>query len=381
MSDEVKLGIIGVGLIGKVHLERYRGKVHFQPHPFESLPPIPDARIIAACDINEEELERVAKEYDIPHTFTDFRELLAMDEIVAVDVCLHNNLHAPVTIAALEAGKNVYCEKPLAGSLVDAKRMCLKAQEVGRLLSMQLRTLFSKETAAAKRLIDEGHLGKLYYAKSSYYRRRGRPFVDGYGSSLFVQKEVAAGGALFDMGCYHIAQILYLLGNPDVLTISGTTHQEINMYEERRKEGNYNVEELSIGLVRLAGGVTFFIEEAWAIHLAGTDGSKLVGAKGGITLSPFAYHTTIGDMEMNADFNLGAAQARWMSVFPETSAYLSSQHHWVAALQGRVELLPTAQIGLNTMLISEGIYLSQQLGREVTPEEVRERSVSTALDL
>ncbi|MCK4222587.1 MAG: gfo/Idh/MocA family oxidoreductase, partial [Dehalococcoidia bacterium] len=120
---------------------------------------------------------------------------------------------------------------------------------------------------------------------------------------------------------------------------------------------------------------------AWAIHLAGTDGSKLVGAKGGITLSPFAYHTTIGDMEMNADFNLGAAQARWMSVFPETSAYLSPQHHWVAALQGRVELLPTAQIGLNTMLISEGIYLSQQVGREVTPEEVRERSVSTALDL
>lgn len=377
MSDEVKLGIIGVGMAGKMHLDLYRGTSREWP-----LPPVPGARLIAACDINEEELERVAKEYDIPHTFTDFRKLLAMDEIVAVDVCLHNNLHAPVTIAALEAGKNVYCEKPLAGSFVDAERMCLKAQEVGRLLSMQLQfSLFTRETTAAKRLIDEGHLGKLYYAKSSYYRRRGRPFVDGHASSLFVQKEAAGGGALLDMGVYHIAQILYLLGNPDVLTISGTTHQEISMYEERRRESNYNVEELSIGLVRLAGGVTFFIEEAWAIHLAGTDGSKLVGTKGGITLSPFAYHTTIGDMEMDANFNLELVQTRWLEVFPETSAYLSSQHHWVAALQGRVELLPTAQIGLNTMLISEGIYLSQQLGREVTPEEVRERSVSTALDL
>jgi len=91
MSDEVKLGIIGVGQIGKRHLEQYRGTSRLMP-----LPPVPDARIIAACDINEEELERVAKEYDIPHTFTDFRELLAMDEIVAVDVCLHNNLHAPL---------------------------------------------------------------------------------------------------------------------------------------------------------------------------------------------------------------------------------------------------------------------------------------------
>ncbi|MCK4375418.1 MAG: Gfo/Idh/MocA family oxidoreductase, partial [Candidatus Brocadiae bacterium] len=288
---------------------------------------------------------------------------------------------APVTIAALEAGKNVYCEKPLAGSFVDAERMCQKARELDRKLSMQLGSLFGKETAAAKRLIDEGHLGKPYYAKSSYYRRRGRPFVDGYGTSSFVQKEVATGGALFDMGVYHIGQILYLLGNPDVLSISGAAHQEIDMYEERRKESNYNVEELGIGLVRLAGGITFFIEEAWAIHLGGTDGSKLVGAKGGVTLSPFAYHTTVGDMEMDAEFDLGSAQTRWMSVIPDTAAYMSPQHHWIAALQGQVDLIPTAQIGLNTMLISEGIYLSQQLGREVTPEEVREQSVSTALDL
>jgi len=378
-DDEVKLGIIGVGMIGKRHLDWYRGTSSLRP-----LPPVPDARVIAACDINEEELGWVAKEYNIPHTFTDFRELLTMDEIVAVDVCVYNNLHAPITIAALEAGKNVYCEKPLAGSYVDAERMCLKAQEVDRLLSMQLsQTLFTKETTAAKRLIDEGYLGKLYYAKSSFYRRRGRPFVDTNHSSQFVQKEIAAGGALIDAGIYNIAQMLYLLGNPEVLTISGATHQEVAMYEERRKKSNYNVEELGIGLVRLAGGITFFIEVAWAIHLGGnrTDDSMLVGTKGGITLSPFTYHTTIADMEMNGNFDLEAAQARWMRIFPETSAYLSSQHHWVAALQNKVELIPTAQIGLKTILIIEGIYLSQQLGREVTAEEVRERSVSTALDL
>jgi predicted dehydrogenase len=304
-----------------------------------------------------------------------------MEEIVAVDVCLHNNLHAPMSIAAMEAGKHVYVEKPLAGSYIDGERMCGAAKKLGRMLAMQLGSLFSKETAAAKRLIDDGHLGKLYYAKSSYYRRRGRPYVDGYGTSSFVQKNVAAGGALYDMGVYHIGQILYLLGNPEVLTVSGQTHQEIDMYEHRRRDGNYSVEELGLGLVRLADGVTFFIEEAWAVHLQGTDGSKVAGSKGGVSLAPFAYHTTISDMEMNATFELDSAMTRWLSVFPETSAYRSPQHHWVGALQGKVGLIPSAIIGLNTMLISEGIYLSQQLGREVTPDEVRRHSVSTALKL
>ncbi len=254
------------------------------------------------------------------------------------------------------------------------------ADKLGRKLSMQLGSLYGPETAAAKRLIRDGHLGQPYYAKSSYYRRRGRPFVDGYGTYSFVRKETAAGGALFDMGVYHISQILYLLDNPEVLTISGATHQEVDMYEERRREGRYDVEELGLALVRLGGGVTFFIEEAWAIHLSGTDGSKIAGSKGGLTLSPFAFHTTMSDIEMDAHFDLAGAQTRWGRVFPEeTEAYRSAQHHWVAALQDRVELLPTARIGLNTMLISEGVYLSQKLGREVTAAGVLEASASTAL--
>ena len=368
MADEVKLGIIGVGQIGKSHLKRYRD--------------VPEARIVAACDTDEAELQRVASEYNIPNTFSDFRKLLAMDEIVAVDVCLHNNFHAPVSIAAMEAGKNVYCEKPLAGSYADARRMVETAEQLGRKLSMQLGSLFSAESAAARRLIQDGHLGQPYYAKSSYYRRRGRPFVDGYGTYSFVRKETAAGGALFDMGVYHISQILYLLDNPDVLTVSGATHQEVDMYEERRREGKYDVEELGLALVRLEGDITFFIEEAWAVHLGGTDGSKVAGSKGGLTLNPFAFHTTLSDMEMDAHFDLAGAQTRWGRVFPEESAaYRSPQHHWAAALLGRAELLPTARIGLNTMLISEGVYLSQKLGREVTAEEIGRESVSTALKL
>lgn len=365
MADTIKLGIIGVGQIGKSHLSRYRD--------------IPGAEIIAVADIDEDEANRVAKEHNIPSVFTKFRDLLKIEEIQAVDVCLHNNFHAPVTIAALEAGKDVYCEKPMAGAYADALAMKETAERLGRRLAIQLSTLFSKETRAAKKLIDDGHLGDLYYARSYGFRRRGRCFVDGYGTPTFVQKENSAGGALYDMGVYHIARIMYLLGNPAVKTITGQTFQEIPMYEDRRESSGFNVEELGIGMVRLEGGLLLDIEESWAIHYDGSEASKVLGAKGGLKLDPLTYFSTLSDMEMNSTFDLGSADTRWHRCFANQDAYDSAQQHWIAALQGRVELLDAAGFALATMLISEGIYQSNQLGREVTADEVRELSKSTAI--
>jgi len=365
MANKVKIGIIGVGQIGKHHVANYKK--------------IADADIVAVCDVNEAEAQRVAKENGIPNVFTSFRKLLEMDEIEAVDVCLHNNFHAPVTIAALQAGKNVYCEKPMAGSYRDAKAMYDTAKRLKRKLSIQLSTVFAVETKAAKRLIEGGYLGEIYYAKSSYYRRRGRPFVDGYGTPAFVRKRTAAGGAMYDMGVYHIARMLYLLGMPPVQTVSGSTYQKIGMYEDRRKSSGYDVEELGLGIVRFKGGITSFIEESWAIHLDRADGGSIVGSEGGIRLEPFGYYSTVCDMEMNATFDLGSADWRWHQCISNTDAYDSPQHHWVAALQGRVPLIDTAGLALQTMLISEGIYLSSKLGREVTPKEIEKASVSTAI--
>jgi predicted dehydrogenase len=365
MADKVKIGIIGVGQIGKSHVNTYQK--------------IKDAEIVAVADVDQAEAKRVAEMVGAKHVFTNFRDLLKMDEIVAVDVCLHNNFHAPVSIAAMEAGKHVYCEKPLAGSYVDALSMLDARKRTGKKLMMQVGTVFAKSTKAAKKLIDQGALGKIYYAKSSYYRRRGRPYVDGYGTFNFVRKEIAAGGALYDMGIYHIVQVLHLLGNPEVLTVSGATHSEVPMYEDRRKSGKWSVEELGLGFVRLAGGISFAIEEAWAINLGGTDGSKLAGSKGGITLDPFKYHTTLGDMEMNGEFDVDDADTRWHRCIKDWDAYDGCQQHWIAVLQGRVPLVDTAALGAQMMKIAEGIFLSQKLGREVTPAEIKKNSVSTAL--
>ena len=365
MAEKVKLGIIGVGQIGKSHINTYKT--------------IPDADIVAVADINEAEAKRVAAANNIPHILTRFRDLLKMDEIDAVDVCLHNNYHAPVTIAALEAGKHVYCEKPMAGAYPDARKMYETAKKCGKKLSIQLSTLFSKETKAAKRLIDEGYVGKIYFAKSYGHRRRGRPWVDGYGSPAFVTKKNAQGGALYDMGVYHISNILYLVGNPEILTVSGATHDEIDKYEDRAKAAPWEVEELGLGFARLGGGISFVIEESWAIHSSGTDSPLIAGSKGGIKLAPFGYFATVADMPMDATFDLAGSDWRWHACFPTEACYDGPQQHWIAALLGRVPFIDTAAIALATMKISEGIYMSQKLGKEVTGADIEKKSKSTAL--
>ena len=366
----MNIGVIGVGQIGKNHLTNYQK--------------IESANVVAIADINAEESGRVSQQFSVPDVYSDFRELLARDDIEAVDVCLHNNFHRPMTVAALEAGKHVYCEKPMAGSYRDAEAMWDAAQKCGRKLSIQLSTLFTDETRAAKSLVDAGKLGELYHARSSGYRRRGRPFVDGYGAPPFVQKRNSGGGALYDMGVYHIANVLYLLGNPDVQRVVGKTYQKTAMDEAKRQESGYDVEELGLGLVHLGGEATLDIIEAWAIHLGGLEGSSVVGGEGGVRLDPFGFYS--GDGKNDIEVKDAKDKDQWTEAHArigtpddESGVYGSAQAHWIAALEGRVELLPTAQIALNTMLISEGIYLSNELGREVTADEVREMSKSTAV--
>ena len=105
----IRIGLIGAGQRGQQHLENYQL--------------VAGAEIVAVADINEALAQSVAARFKIPHVYTDYRDLLQRDDLEAVDICLHNNLHRPVTVAAMEAGKHVYCEKPMAGSYADAKIM------------------------------------------------------------------------------------------------------------------------------------------------------------------------------------------------------------------------------------------------------------------
>ncbi len=352
MSAKLKVGIIGTGLIGKSHVRGYQSMHN-------------DVEIVAVADIDETEARRVAQEYDIPHVFSDYQDLLKIDEIDSVDVCLPNFLHAPISIAALEAGKHVYCEKPMASTGPEAEAMYEAAQRTGKRLSVQMARVFSKETRTTKHLIEADALGNLYYVKTSHYRRRGRPYVDGYATPHFVQREKSGGGTLLDMAVYNMARMVYLLDNPEIETVTASTFQELDMDETRRQESGYDVEELGTGFVRFEGGITMFIEEAWAANMDGGDGDRIMGSKGGIKLDPLTLYTDLYGMDADVNFDIDGYERRMRSLGHMGDGYESSHQHVVWGLLGRVEMIDTGAIGLTVARITEAMYQSAEQRKEI----------------
>lgn len=365
---EVRIAIIGTGIIAHTHLQSYKD--------------LEGVTVVAACDILEDKLDKFCDKYDIPDRYIDYRELLKRDDIDAVDVCVHNNLHTPLAVAVLQSGKHCYCEKPLSGSYKDAAAIVEAAKKYDKMLHIQLAFLYSHETHAAKKLIEDGVLGNIYHSRSYGYRRRGRPFVDGYAEKEFNSSYWAAGGALYDMGVYHISCLLYLLNLPKVSRISGAVYQELSMDTSRQKESGFDVEELGVGFVKFEGGSTLDILESWAINAVQFPPSMICGSKAGISLAAGSKLELISEQSgypTVSALDIGAEVYRTHQINPALNSMDSSQAHWVAALRKEVPLLNTAEIALQTMLISEGIYMSSKLGHEVSSEDVVNNSVSTAI--
>jgi len=365
---EVRIALIGTGVIAQGHMRQYSE--------------IPGVTVVAACDINEAKLKAFCAKWNIPNQYSDYRELLKRDDIDAVDVVLHNNLHAPVSVAVMAAGKHCYCEKPMAGSYIDALAMKDAAKKFGVKFHIQLAQIYGGPAICAKKLIKAGRLGKIYHARSYGYRRRGRPFVDGYAEKEFDSSFWAGHGALYDMGVYHISQLLYLLDTPKIDRISGSVYQEIAMNEKRRKESGFDVEELGVGFVKFQGGLSMDIIESWAIHGGEFPGSSIHGSEGGLQIAgrdTVKYYSEIEGYPGITTLDLGAEQYRTMQIDPGLYVYQSSQEHWVGVLRGECEQIDTPHIALETMLVSEGIFLSHKLGREISADEVPELCVSNAI--
>jgi predicted dehydrogenase len=158
------------------------------------------------------------------------------------------------------------------------------------------------------------------------------------------------------------------------------------MDSARQQESGFDVEELGLGFVRFENGITMDIIEAWSVHLGKFEGGSVLGSEGGIQLpsyidgsmkSSFSYHTTISDMDFDSTLDMPAMRERRRRLQANEEAYSSSHHHWIAALNNQVPLLPTAELALKTSLISEGIYLSDHLEREVAADEVAAGSLLT----
>ena len=296
MAETINVGIIGTGAIAKRgHIPGYLDQ--------------PDVKLIAMCDIVGDRAKRVAEEVGAKHAFEDYRELLALEEVEAVSVCTPNKFHAPITIGALKAGKHVLCEKPPAMSAAEAQAMVEAAKDNDRVLMICLNNRFQPEIQLLKQYIEEGELGKIYYAKTGILRRRGSA------GGWFTQKEMSGGGALIDIGVHCLDWTWWLMGCPQPLQVYGQTYQEIGSYhltyevawtpadlegKEKPEDWAGDTEELAIATILLANGATLRVEVSWALNNEQTTQyTELYGDKAGAKLRPL----TIFGQERGRLFN------------------------------------------------------------------------------
>lgn len=345
MTRVLKVGIVGVGNIGKNHLKAYDICLN--------------AEVVAIADVKEKLVRSMATQYGIKTFFTDYKDLLAMDDVEAVSVCTPPFAHAPITCDAAVAGKHVLCEKPMAMNVEEAKRMvnaCRKARVKLGICSARRR--FSPALEMAKEYISSGRLGKIYYARVSGFRRRGRPGLDMLTTTpWFLDSSKAGGGALMDIGCYDIDLILYLLGSPQPSAVSAITFKGVG--DQPKLKIPYDVEEHASLLVRFEDGLAVTFETAWASNMDHGEGVGLFGTDGGLKLNPFTFYTEQEGRQVAISVDL-----------PSRDIGNLIDDFVTACIENKTPKTP-GEDGLKVMQVISMAYMSARLGREVTLKDLK----------
>lgn len=226
-----------------------------------------DVEVVAVCDIDRKRAAAAAEEFNIPNAFKDFKKLVRMKEIDIVDVCTPNMVHTPAVIAALNAGKHVICEKPLAVTTAEVKKMGLTAKKKRRKLMTAQHQRFTAAAVSAKKFVDSGRLGDVYHARTYALRRDLLPISPG-----FIDKRLSGGGPCMDVGVHALDLCMYLMGFPKPVAVTGTS--KVNFAEGRDIPGAwgewnrrlYSVEDFATGFVRFSNGATLVLESSWLGH-------------------------------------------------------------------------------------------------------------------
>jgi predicted dehydrogenase len=344
MRKPLHVGVIGLGM-GRYHLERYQN--------------VRQAKVEAICDSNVDLAHRTAKEFSVPQVFTSFDEFLANADIDAVSIVVPNFLHKEMTLACLEKGWHILCEKPMAMNTAEALEMQAKVQESGRKFMIHFNQRFRPEHQYFKKVVASGELGPVYYATAGWRRMRYIPGLGGW----FTQKKFSGGGPLIDLGVHMLDLTRWIIGRPKVTTVSGSTFGEIGARIARAEGKAFDVEDLASALIRFDNGTTLHLEVSWALNFERREKIflELSGPAGG--LSSISYAGKEKEISIFREQDGVLTQTEPIS-YPTTFA--SAQQHFIDCILNDTEPDANAEDGVEIMRILDAIYQSAHEHREVT---------------
>jgi predicted dehydrogenase len=251
---------------------------------------LPGVELAGIAGLEEPVRTALADKHGVERHVARWEELLEDDTLDVVSVAVPTFLHHPITIAALDKGLHVLCEKPIARTVEEADEMVAAAERSGRVLDVAFNHRRRGDIETLKAVVDSGRLGRIYYAKAWWLRRTGIPTL----GSWFTNAEQAGGGPLLDIGIHVLDYALYLLGQPAVQTVSAATYDLLGTagfgsspgLDKTGEGGRFDVEDLATAFLRLDEDATLLVEASWAAHRTSGDefGVTLFGTEGGADL-------------------------------------------------------------------------------------------------
>lgn len=349
MAKKLKVGVIGLGGISNTHMPGWMSSPHTE--------------VVAGCDINPDTFPVWRQKYGVDDFCEDYVDLVNNPDIDIIDICTPNMFHAQMAIAALEAGKDVLCEKPLAPTPAEIRSMIQARDRSGKTLMTAQHFRFRAVSQAVKAQIDTGSLGNIYHARAWMLRRSGLPV-----RPTFIYKNQSGGGPCIDIGVHILDLTLWLMGHPKPVAVSGVARNELS-----HREGAFSswgrtpipqdidVEDFAAAFVRFENGATLMLEMSWLLHHnSQSEVAKvwLYGTEGGCEWPSAEF--------MSTDYK----HKQLLNTTLELTKDDMEPHAQECVEFARVvtEGLPSpvpAEHSLYVQTILDGIYRSQQEGKEV----------------
>ena len=361
MSDILRIGIIGCGGIAN-------GK------HMPALKKQKDVQMVAFCDIIEERAVKAAKDYGTPDakTYTDYKKLLEDKTIDVVHVCTPNKEHSFITIDALEAGKHVMCEKPMAKTYAEAKAMLDAAKRTGKKLTIGYQNRHTPQALYVKQACEEGVLGDIYYANAIALRRRAVPTW-----GVFLNEDEQGGGPLIDIGTHALDLTLWCMNNYRPKMVVGTKYRKLaDQTQTANAWGDWDpkeftVEDSAFGFVVMENGATIILQSSWALNIldANEAAFRLCGTKAGADTVDGAR---INGVKYGRQYvEKPALNAGGVAFYDGTSASPSDldMAQWINAIRTDSDPCVLPEQALCVTRILEAIYTSSAKGKPVYFED------------
>ncbi len=335
-----------------------------------ALAKVENIEITAFCDIILTKAKEAAKKYGTKSAvcYEDYNELLSESGVDVVYVCTPNRSHSEITVAALEAGKHVMCEKPMAINYAEAMKMVEASEKSGKLLTIGYQNRYRADSTYLKAECEKGTLGDIYYAKAKAIRRRAVPTW-----GVFLNEEEQGGGPLIDIGTHALDLTMWMMDNYQPKYCVGTTYHKLNNQTETGNawgdwdSSKFTVEDSAFGFVVMQNGATIILESSWALNTLDVREAvtSLCGDKGGADMDDGLRLNGVANGRqyyLKAQLNAGG-----VDFFGGTGddPALTEANTFINAVLGKGELTVLPQQAAAVTRILDGIYLSAKTGKPV----------------